>query len=363
MKLNILLILTALVLSTEKIISQQSVEDITQVFKTNERATFEFYSVEADIKSLNKDVDKDSVKIKKIQKQKSELHDTLITSKNDSLKKVFLENTLKDINTNHEERLKVLDSLSKKLKYTDSLRLSARKAIYDSTLNFTGELSFDYKGHKYYGFVTNLDSHQILTHWKTKSGKKHLNIGSVKYELERENRDVLCITNAGMYTPSNSPEGLLISNSQELVPIDTGFIPNLNFYMMPNGVFYEIGGKHVIKTTKEYMSLNQDSIKYATQSGPMLLINGKHHPAFNYGSKSRKLRSGVGIRENGNVVFLISKHSNVNFHEFATVFRELFNCNDALFLDGAISKMYLKEMNSSELGGNFGPIISITSKK
>ena len=58
----------------------------------------------------------------------------------------------------------------------------------------------------------------------------------------------------------------------------------LNFYMMPNGVFY-------INENKAYIDETTNSIKYkskinpsqATQSGPMLVINNEHHPAFNHG--------------------------------------------------------------------------------
>ena len=99
----------------------------------------------------------------------------------------------------------------------------------------------------------------------------------------------------------------------------------------------------------------------ATQSGPMLIINGKHHPKFNHGSKSKKLRSGVGILPNGNIVFIISEKAHTNFFQFATIFKDIFGCNDALFLDGAISEMYIKDIHNCK-NNNFGPIIYVTKK-
>ena len=93
----------------------------------------------------------------------------------------------------------------------------------------------------------------------------------------------------------------------------------------------------------------------------MLVINNEHHPAFNHGSKSKKLRSGVGIMEDGRMIFIISNNSITNFHDFATIFKDIYRCKNALFLDGVISKMYIKDINQ-ELGGNFGPIISISKK-
>ena len=179
--------------------------------------------------------------------------------------------------------------------------------------------------------------------------------------LNSQKKLPLCITNAGMYTPQRLPEGLLIVDSVEIEGVDLEKKKNLNFYMEPNGVFYlDSSGAHIV-TTKSYVSSKKDPF-LATQSGPMLVIKDKHHPAFNYDSKSTKLRSGVGIMGNGKVVFLISDKREVNFHEFATVFKDLFGCENALFLDGAISKMYLKELRPNDLGGGFGPIISISKK-
>ena len=44
----------------------------------------------------------------------------------------------------------------------------------------------------------------------------------------------------------------------------------------------------------------------ATQSGPMLVINGRLHPRFVHANVSLKQRSGVGVREPQTVVFAIS---------------------------------------------------------
>ena len=331
--------------------------ECNKIFKVNEKSTYKYYVIEADVKSLKKNIKRDSVKLNRYAEMKAPFIKLDNLTKEDSSKLAFVNNSLENFKQKHNKKLDSLAILYARLHKADSNKLEARSNIYEQTASYTGALKFDYKGHVFYAFIADLDSHKIKTHWKAKSGEKYFNLKSLKKELSSKKENVLCLTNGGMYTPSNNPEGLLISNNIEVAPIDTGFIDNLNFYMMPNGVFYEKNGKVEIKTTEDYLSIELDSVEYATQSGPMLLINGKHHPAFNYGSKSRKLRSGVGVRENGNVVFIISENSNVNFHEFATVFRELFNCKNALFLDGAISKMYLKGIRPNELGGNFGPII------
>jgi uncharacterized protein YigE (DUF2233 family) len=93
----------------------------------------------------------------------------------------------------------------------------------------------------------------------------------------------------------------------------------------------------------------------------MLITKGIIHPKFNYGSKNKNIRSGVGIMENGNVVFAISRNL-VNFHDFATFFRDVLNCENALYLDGAISEMYLYDLAPEHNGGHFGPMISVIKK-
>jgi len=61
------------------------------------------------------------------------------------------------------------------------------------------------------------------------------------------------LTNGGMYTPRNNPEGLLIADSVEIEAIDlekpSGF---LNFYMMPNGVFYINDNKGYIEESSAF---------------------------------------------------------------------------------------------------------------
>ena len=102
-------------------------------------------------------------------------------------------------------------------------------------------------------------------------------------------------------------------------------------------------------------------VKLATQSGPMLLINGATHPKFTQGSTNEKIRSGVGKINDKKVIFAITIDES-NFYEFAIFFKEIFGCKDALFLDGAISQMYLKDVSPHLTGGNFGAMISVSKK-
>ena len=182
--------------------------------------------------------------------------------------------------------------------------------------------------------------------------------------------NVKMVLNAGMYRPDYSPEGLLVINGNELSPLnlDPPKKKWTNFYSLPSGVFFCDSLNHCqIVTKEEYAKQTSDlNIKYATQSGPVLLQNGKiindksGKPILSKNSNSRYTRNGVGILKDGRLVFLISEES-VTFYDFAMVFKEYFKCNEALYLDGAISRMYAPELQKTNTDGHFGPLVTISS--
>lgn len=230
-----------------------------------------------------------------------------------------------------------------------------------------GQGKFLFKGTKYFMCVVDMQSkaQSINFHLKNKEGKSYNSIAALLKDKELDSLDFIMVTNGGMYTPNHEPQGLFIEKGKTIKPLDESDINNnTNFYLFPNGVFYVDSTSNAnIKKTPDY---SKDSkklhVKYATQSGPMLVIDNKIHDKFVQGSKNTNIRSGVGIREDKKVVFIISDDY-VNFWDFATVFKDVFGCKNALYLDGAISLMYLKTVNHDEVGGNFGPLISVTKRK
>ncbi len=225
------------------------------------------------------------------------------------------------------------------------------------------------RGVDYLLFMADLDSHEIRTHlYQPKSTKNFYQIANVVQSLESYKTLPLMVTNAGMFTPSYSPEGLFIEDGNLLFPLDTGgSVSNANFYLKPNGVFFiDSTNRPEIVTTEEYILITKKTknfkIKCATQSGPMLVIDNSIHDSFVYGSNNAKIRSGIGIINNKQVLFAITLDG-CNFYNFATFFKDISNCRNALFLDGAISKMYIRNLNESDISGSFGPMISISKKQ
>lgn len=260
----------------------------------------------------------------------------------------------------------LIDQITKKNLKLDSIVLSLKQDLKDNRHLLSGGYNVSYKGVKYQIYIHNDTNLNLRVHHQDSLGKTYRSIANVRKDLSKVGQVPLMITNGGMYTPKNEPEGLFIEEYTEKFPIDTDSSKILlNFYMHPNGVFYLDSLKQPFVCTRdEYLKRSKDSTfqpLIATQSGPMLKINGVMHHRFNWGSTSRKLRSGVGIYE-GMSVFAITRGRS-NFHDFTSLFTEVFECENALFLDGAISKMYDPKLSPKELGGNFGPIISVSSKK
>ena len=195
-------------------------------------------------------------------------------------------------------------------------------------------------------------------YWKDKTGKNYENFGKLKESLQKQNKELVFATNGGMFQRDLSPQGLFIQNGNLQTKIDTLQKGYGNFYMQPNGVFYLTNqNSPVVCTTKKYLEMkNYQHIKYATQSGPMLVIDGKIHPKFRKGSTNLNIRNGVGILPNGSILFAMSKEE-INFYDLAIFFKQN-GCQNALYLDGFVSKTYLPSKSWKQTDGVFGVIIA-----
>jgi uncharacterized protein YigE (DUF2233 family) len=178
------------------------------------------------------------------------------------------------------------------------------------------------------------DSIQMF--WKDEVGQPILLLSALKDHVEQKGKQLVFAMNAGMYTADFAPLGLYIENGRTLRPINKRLKGYGNFYIQPGGIFYVTReGKGVISKT---MDFKRADVLYATQSGPMLVINKQINEAFAKSSTNLNIRNGVGILPSGEVVMAISREP-VSFYEFAAFFQTQ-GCLDALYLDGAISEAY-----------------------
>lgn len=161
--------------------------------------------------------------------------------------------------------------------------------------------------------------------------------------------------NAGMYHDDRRPVGLYIENGREEAPIVTRDGPG-NFGLLPNGVFCLTPTGALVRESRAFVA-RRPNCSFATQSGPMLVIEGGLHPRFIPGGTSLNIRNGVGVRADGReVVFAISDEP-VNFHHFGRLFRDRLGIENALYLDGRVSKLYDHAQGRNDRGTPMGPII------
>lgn len=160
--------------------------------------------------------------------------------------------------------------------------------------------------------------------------------------------------NAGMYHPDRRPVGLYLENGRQEMHAVASAGPG-NFGMLPNGVLCLGTDSARVIETHAYLETPPEC-RYATQSGPMLVIDGELHPRFLAESDSRFVRNGVGVDADGILHFAISDDP-VTFHEFARLFRDVLKTPNALYLDGKVSKLFSRDLDRDDVGLPMGPIV------
>ena len=179
--------------------------------------------------------------------------------------------------------------------------------------------------------------------------------------LERAmDRPVALAMNGGMYHPDRRPVGLYIEDGREVAGLVTQAGPG-NFGLLPNGVFCIRPERADVIETRAFAADPPDC-RDATQSGPMLVIDGALHPRFLPESPSMKLRNGVGASADGRIVYFVVSDGVVTFHEMATLFRDVLGVANALYLDGSISRLHVPAEGRSDPGRAMGPILAVTDR-
>ena len=178
--------------------------------------------------------------------------------------------------------------------------------------------------------------------------------GRLDAKLRGEGRTLGVAMNGGMYHDDRRPVGHYVEDGAEMTPLVTREGPG-NFGLLPNGVLCLTSGEARILESRRFAEERPDC-RFATQSGPMLVIDGELHPRFLPDSTSRHVRNGVGVRSDGSVVLAISDQP-VTFHEFGRLFRDALGTPDALYLDGSVSRLWAPAIGRRDFGRAMGPIL------
>lgn len=208
---------------------------------------------------------------------------------------------------------------------------------------------------RFTGFVVDSKKQNIGFFWKDDGGVLISGFENLKQHLKSKGSELVFAMNGGMYQRDYSPVGLFIDKGKTLFKLNKKS-GEANFYLKPNGVFYLTSDRmaNVVITEKFKAS---SKVQYATQSGPMLVIDHVIHPSFRKGSENLNIRNGVGILPDGKVLMAISKVP-VNLYDFALYFKNA-GCKNALYLDGFVSRIYDPSRNILSGDEKFGVMIGV----
>lgn len=187
-------------------------------------------------------------------------------------------------------------------------------------------------------------------------GEPYGSFAALEAELTASGKSLVFAMNAGMYDDRLKPIGLYVERGLQGKKLNRRNGPG-NFHLKPNGVFYIEGGRAGVMETEAYVKAGVKA-DHASQSGPMLVIDGNIHPKFRADGRSRQRRNGVGAIDDHTLVFAISD-SIVNFHSFARLFRDRLGCRNALFLDGNISSLHAPDIGRQDRFFPVGPIVGL----
>jgi uncharacterized protein YigE (DUF2233 family) len=202
----------------------------------------------------------------------------------------------------------------------------------------------------------NVKEEPLALFLRDEAGRPLKSFAGVETWLATRGKKLVFAMNAGMYHGDLSPVGLFVNEGRELAPLNLANAEG-NFFLKPNGVFVVTADGAQVIESSQYPRLKRPAI-LATQSGPLLVLNGRIHPSFRRESTSRLFRNGVGVPSPDTAVFAITEEP-VNFYEFATLFRDVLGCPTALFFDGTISSLHSAALGRSDQKIDLGPIIGI----
>jgi uncharacterized protein YigE (DUF2233 family) len=209
-------------------------------------------------------------------------------------------------------------------------------------------------GNKYVLVSVDLKKAKLKMFWKDSKNQPFKTFQNLEQQLAQNGVKLLAAMNAGIFDKTYTPLGLHVQRGQKLHKLNTRTKAFGNFYMQPNGIFLLDANGAKILTTQDFIRTQPNALE-ATQSGPMLVLNNKINAKFQKNSSNQLVRNGVGV-ETGSSVHLVIAQSWVSFYDFATFFKDVLHCPNALYLDGNISGLYMPNSSFDSMGDYAGMI-------
>lgn len=180
----------------------------------------------------------------------------------------------------------------------------------------------------------------------------------IDQHLAGQGKQLSFAMNGGMYHRDKSAVGLYIANGSQNQNLNTNEGTG-NFHLLPNGVFFWDKNQAGVMEANAYRDADIMP-SYATQSGPMLVIDGKLHHRFRVNGTSLKMRNGVGVKQDGKQTYFAISEQPVNFESFGRLFRDYLKTPNALFLDGGrASQIFAANLDRNDNSEKLGPIIAV----
>lgn len=217
--------------------------------------------------------------------------------------------------------------------------------------------SVEHLGDAYSVCSYSVAEHDIRLFYGDASGTPFYQFSTLERELDEQGETLIFAMNGGMYHEDRRPVGFFRDAFGDQATVNTNDGPG-NFHLKPNGVFWLESGRAGVSESQAFLDQGIDP-DYATQSGPMLVIDGALHPALNPDGTSHRRRNGVGVSADGQTVHFAISDAAVTFYEFATLFHDEIGVPNALFLDGQVSRIFAPELKRNEIGADLGPIVGV----
>ena len=191
-------------------------------------------------------------------------------------------------------------------------------------------------------------------------GRRLRSLAALEAHLGRRSGALLFAMNAGMHNEEGMPIGLYVEASRQRHAVNLRDGPG-NFHLKPNGVFaVDRAGRPFIVRSEDWRRRREDA-SWATQSGPLLVIQGAIHPRISANGQSLNIRNGVGVADRQTAWFAISEQP-VSFGRFARFFRDALGCRDALYLDGTVSSLWDRRAGRQDDGYEIGPMVAVFAR-
>ncbi|ASQ45397.1 phosphodiester glycosidase family protein [Legionella clemsonensis] len=150
-----------------------------------------------------------------------------------------------------------------------------------------------------------------------------------------QHTNALITINGGFFDNDYKPLGLRIDNKRQTSPLK-----NISWW----GIFFIKNQKAYLTNVYQFRSNN--SVDFAIQSGPRLLINSRIPPL----KPGRAERSALGITHDGRIIILVTDNLPLSTTELAQLMKAPpLNCQNALNLDGGSSSQLKAQLPSFQL--------------